>query len=606
MEKKLFKLLTLILAFSFCVIRVNASETVKLKECEYSDAYKRWLKLSDKEKENSIMPVMCKETYMLGNYMLGNGTTTIPEKYDLRDSNLINGVKNQYDTNACWTFSSLSSIESNLLVKGLGKYDFSEGHMDLATSNNLYNPNRVTFNRDADTGGNPVFTQAYLLNQWGPINENDFNFLSYYKVINNMASITANDIESKKSIVDINETVMINNDQGVCSDNTITEIKNYILKNGAMNASLHMSGMFADGYTTDNGVLKGEFINGPYYYYDGSSYKSSNVTVGANQISDHAVTIIGWDDSIDPSNFSSKHQPSRKGAWIIQNSYGEEAELTDGTVFEMGEDGYHYISYDDINICGYLGGYYDVDLEVPENAYYYDDLGYFGAAVVSNVDDIYLGSVFTKQSEKDEIIDKISFAASESGLDYKVYFANNGSLNSYEEVASGTTDHIGYEVVKLNKELKISSNKYSVIVSFSGVKDKTIPVSAKLDEETLSNLEITEGVTFMSIDGVDWADTAEQDFNTHIRVYTNNLKTESKPDELPGDDEVKDDGNVELEKNEDTVIEDDKNNQTGVKDEVVESPKTGIEDYIVFIIGGLLIAVGIYYFLSKKNIIKKI
>jgi len=612
MKKSLLYVLTLLLMFNFFIIGVNAKDKITLKECEYSDAYKEWLKLSDKEKEKTIMPAICKDAYLLKNYKLGN-STTIPEKYDLRDKNYINGVKDQKDTGLCWGFSALSCIESNLLVKGLGKYDFSEGHIDLALSNDLYTPNRVTFNRNADAGGNPMLTQAYLLNHWGPINESDLNFEYYHNILNKAKSVTANEIESKKAIVDINETVIISNAQGACDDNSIKTIKNYILKNGAMNGSLYMSAMYAEGTVLTGTTLMGPYINGAYYYYDGSAFKEmgdAGANVSANATPDHAITIVGWDDTINLSNFASEHQPSRNGAWIVQNSYGEALD-SNNVKIDMGDAGYYYISYDDINICGMLGGYYDADLEVPDNSYYYDDLGFFGLGYTSTDDNLYQGAVYTKKSENNEILDKVTFATYELGVKYKVYFADNGSLKDYREISSGTTDHFGYTTIKLNEKIEITSDKYSVIVKFENVKDKLIPVSAKYAGYTdWDSLVIKSGVTFISTDGTSWADTQEGEFNILVRAYTNETSKTTEPEEKPGDDEVKDDSEVEVEKNDGSVVDKDTTEQgsstESEKDEVVESPKTGIEDYIfILFVGGILVA-SVYYFLSKKNIIKKI
>jgi len=614
--KKLFQILTLLLTFNLFVVGVNAKDTIKLKECEYSEAYKKWLKLSDAEKEKVVMPAVCKDAYLLNNYKFGNGTTTIPEKYDLRTKGYVNEVKNQYDTGLCWTFSTLTSIESNLLVKGLGKYDFSEGHMELATSNSLYTPSRVTFNRIADSGANPLYSQAYLLNQWGPINEADLDFLSYYKVLKKSKNTTAAEVESKKSVVDINETVVMNAEQGVCSSDSIKNIKNYIMKHGALNGSLHMSAMYADGMTIEDEVIKGPYVNGAYYYYDGSTYNSEDKIIAANAVSDHAVTIIGWDDTIEPSNFASSHQPKNKGAWIIQNSYGETVDFVDGTSAKMGDEGYYYISYEDVNICGMLGGYYDTDLDVPKNAYYYDDLGFAGLGYQATNDVIYQGSVFTKKSDKTEVLNKVTFGTYEIGIKYTVYFADNGSLKDYKEIGSGITDHFGYTTVKVTDTQEITSDKYSIVVKFEGINNKFIPVSAKLDDvDILDNLNILSNVTFLSMDGASWADTATGEFNTTVRAYTNEINKVTEPEETPGDDEVKDDSDVEVEKNDGTVIEGDNSEQGGnttdpdaeyPKDDTVESPKTGIEDYVIILIGGIFIVAGIYYFISKKNLLKKI
>ncbi len=37
----------------------------------------------------------------------------------------------------------------------------------------------------------------------------------------------------------------------------------------------------------------------------------------------HAVTIVGWDDTVPVSYFNAEHQPPGPGAWIVKNSWGE-------------------------------------------------------------------------------------------------------------------------------------------------------------------------------------------------------------------------------------------------------------------------------------------
>jgi len=54
----------------------------------------------------------------------------------------------------------------------------------------------------------------------------------------------------------------------------------------------------------------------------------------------HAVCIIGWDDTFPASGFGDEHQPPADGAWIVRNCWGE----------DWGMDGYFYLSYYDKNI----------------------------------------------------------------------------------------------------------------------------------------------------------------------------------------------------------------------------------------------------------------
>lgn len=73
-------------------------------------------------------------------------------------------------------------------------------------------------------------------------------------------------------------------------------------------------------------------------------------------------------------------------------------------------------------------------------------------------------------------------------------------------------------------------------------------------------------------------------------------------------------GTYEENDEDETSTDEDKNNVSNndganveaPKDDTVESPKTGLEDYIIVIVGGILIAGGTFYYLNKKNLIKKI
>ena len=94
-----------------------------------------------------------------------------------------------------------------------------------------------------------------------------------------------------------------------------------------------------------------------------------------DRTTNHAVCIVGWDDSYPRENFNEGHLPEGDGAWIVKNSWGSETEYAtreDGTPIgkkawgvRNGEGlatGYFYLSYYDKNLTGPETMVFDIDL----------------------------------------------------------------------------------------------------------------------------------------------------------------------------------------------------------------------------------------------------
>ena len=113
---------------------------------EYTQEFEEYLKLTEEEKSKITQPRVfeIKKNTTIQNSPLGllrmMRSSTVSQ-YSLKDiipENLV--VKNQEQTNLCWAFSSLSSLETNLAIRRYNSglqakaYDFSERHMEYATS----------------------------------------------------------------------------------------------------------------------------------------------------------------------------------------------------------------------------------------------------------------------------------------------------------------------------------------------------------------------------------------------------------------------------------------------------------------------------------------
>ena len=329
------------------------------------------------------------------------------------------------------------------------------------------------------------------------------------------------DISNKKVQFSVEDSTFISADQGKCSNDSINSIKKYLVSNGAISANMYFESSTTN-MKLDGTKIIDDFINGPYYYYDGSSYKRqlsySSIEIAKNKSSNHGITIIGWDDTIDASNFSKT--PSRNGAWIIKNSYGETLKTTSGDI-DMGDKGYYYVSYDDINICTQLSGFYDISSELEDNSYYYDKLGLIGAINVKN-SDLYLANIFEKKSSFSEKLKKVTFFSGSIDQKYDIYFSDDGNLKNMTKIYSGVSDKIGYTTIGID-DVTIANEKYAIAVKFYGNVSNNIYVYAK--QSKIYTMDVPNNVSYMSDDGVNWENfgTTDDNYLSSIRSYTNNL-----------------------------------------------------------------------------------
>ena len=144
--KKISIILMILISFLIAPKVFAKSNNDEIRKVEYSEDFKRWLKLSDEEKNKTIQPRMYDVIVTDFNTrnvfykvrLLGAKSNS---KYNLKNiipENLL--TKDQQQTNSCWTFAALTSLETNLALSDYRQgtksktYEFSERHMEYATS----------------------------------------------------------------------------------------------------------------------------------------------------------------------------------------------------------------------------------------------------------------------------------------------------------------------------------------------------------------------------------------------------------------------------------------------------------------------------------------
>ena len=260
LKKIMVVLILLILLIMFLTTKkVFANNSANLFEpVEYSDDFKKWLELSDEEKKNVIIPRMydvpfSKPEYTNPFYRAKMLRSNISPKYDLRDiipANL--AIRNQMQTNSCWAFASLSSLETNLALSNYKKgtnlskiYDFSERHMEYSTNryfkDNVENPKG--FNREVGSGGTYLMAETYLANGYGAIPEAEMPFENNEKLID-ISQIQNKTVSSQ--LYDFAMYPDYNTEATEVKDIIVNQIKQHIQNYGSVYAGLHGANIYGD------------------------------------------------------------------------------------------------------------------------------------------------------------------------------------------------------------------------------------------------------------------------------------------------------------------------------------------------------------------------
>ena len=375
-----------------------------------------------------------------------------PAKYSSVEQGYITPVKNQGQWGICWAFSSTAISEASLIKEFPDKYkadtlDLSENLFSYMishpsvygklNSSGDYAKYTASSNTEYLTAGGNVWAAGLgLMNGIGPYNENsDYP----YSEDNTPSIVNKNFTESEyyevrnSSVAKITGVFQahINNN----SDND--EFKQLIMDYGAASLS------YNENYT-DNKF--GE--DGSSYYYNPNE-KTSN----------HAVTVVGWDDSIPASAF--KTAPAGDGAWLIKNSWGDYSR----------DNGYFWLSYYDKSISG-VGIAYDFTVDGADDyfdtRYSYDGGNSVGSFGYSRPD-IYGANVFTAD-EDSYVTGAAAYTSAGNNIELSVYtgLKNASDPTSGTKSAVATMSNVkyeGYYSLKFDTPVKVKKGESFAIVA---------------------------------------------------------------------------------------------------------------------------------------------
>lgn len=440
------------------------------------------------------------------------------QKYDLRSDVRIQ-VKNQGRSASCWTFSTLSVLETHLGITNQEYYDFSERHMNYVTSRTFLDGiNTNGHNRELDDGGNSIIGLSYMTSGRGPILEEDMPFSNTESKIN-LSEIEGKNVVKKVEDYKIFPTIVKEKQtdgsikyRGFNQGEIYTEaeankvrqsIKEHILNYGAVTCAVVY------------GAAYDEYYN---YNDDYSSYYCDDTNVALN----HQVAIIGWDDNYSVDNFNSAHRPSKPGAYLVLNSFGKSTEFKNGC---------YYVSYEDAYVESSVVGVTKTNNIDYDHIYQYDPLGISTNLVLGDASTLYGANVFTRDNTKKEKLTEVSIMCLES-VNCEVYVNSTDDQLDYSKFkkakSSMTKLKPGYTTIKLDEPIELTGNKFVVAVKYASTNGKVyIGIEAPCDVQYYNTAIANIGESFISTDFTTWYDTNGEggikNSNICIKAFTEEI-----------------------------------------------------------------------------------
>lgn len=332
------------------------------------------------------------------------GRVAQPSSYDAMALGYVTPVRDQASCGSCWIFGATADFESDVAIGENSLLDFAEqevGDCNIWSSVGGY---------DFCNGGIALMTTNYFT-----------KYGSAYETCNPYAA-TPGTCQGCTLLKNVSNWRMITGSDG---ETQITAIKNAIMAYGPVSASM---------YAGDAGFSA--YSGGVYEYW-------------GTDDTNHAVEIIGWDDTLVHSQGT--------GAWLIKNSWG----TTWGASGPY--PGCAWVAYGSANlgdnasaICGYE--------DPPAEMFYHDECGWLGYSYGSSALYAYGAVRFTPSYN--ETLTAVDFWAVDTNMSYEIKIFDTltdlggGDYSFGSQLGTtqtGTTVEQGYYSIPLDTPVALTS-----------------------------------------------------------------------------------------------------------------------------------------------------
>lgn len=434
--------------------------------------------------------------------------SNIPAQYSLVELGQISSVKNQKNHGTCWAFSTAGAAENYMIRNGgMGNPDYSEyqmayffyHHVDDKLGNLQGDSTSILSSKYnyLTLGGNNTWTAFSLANWQGMVEEVK---APYEKA---SASSSLNDSLAYDDALHMQNVYFL-------SMKDKDEIKKMIMERGAVVSAMYVAP-----------------ANSYYYFNTQKDASYQDVSKSAN----HSILIVGWDDDYAVENFKSGKQPSKKGAWLIKNSWGPDSAP------------YIWISYEDL--CLSQQNAYSYEFESADNYdnnYQYD--GCFGTAYLTVKNGYSIVNDFVAKASVLEEIKAVSFALKSTNVGYEIQVYRNspeddpmGGEPMLNEPVRGETTYGGYYTVPFEQPINVAmGDHFSVVITLKSLDgDEGVSCYVDADQEVSGLVKfdstIKDNQSYVVVSSgdalkgkvIDLYEQYTSDYCFRIKAFTNSL-----------------------------------------------------------------------------------